>query len=231
MKKQDKRRGSLTVETLLFLIPFMLAFLTIINMARFIQAEMIIHHAITQTAKEISVYGHVMTKTGITEKMQDRNKRAEKFKRDVDDTVKSVEEYLDAFSSGDVGEIYKKEENAANKVEAFVSNPSAIAQGVFDLAKSDFNQRMVAQVTGNLAKASIKKQLSLMTNNPDQYLKNIGVVGGLDGLNFSKSNCNSNNSGNGNIDIVVTFTIKNQMFPQFDFGEHEYMLSVSTLMW
>ena len=59
MKKKEK--GSLTVEAVLFLIPFLCAFLTLINMARFVQTEMLIHHAITQAAKEISVYSYVLT--------------------------------------------------------------------------------------------------------------------------------------------------------------------------
>ena len=63
MKKRCRQdngsRGSLTVEALLFLIPFMMAFFTLINAARFVQAEMLIHHAITQTAKQISAYGYV----------------------------------------------------------------------------------------------------------------------------------------------------------------------------
>ena len=49
-----KDKGSLTVEALLFLIPFIMAFCTLINAARFVQAEMLIHHAVTQTAKQIS---------------------------------------------------------------------------------------------------------------------------------------------------------------------------------
>lgn len=48
--KKDNDKGSLTVEALLFLIPFIMAFCTLINAARFVQAEMLIHHAVTQTA-------------------------------------------------------------------------------------------------------------------------------------------------------------------------------------
>ena len=57
MVNEAGSRGSLTVEALLFLIPFMIAFFTLINAARFVQAEMLIHHAVTQTAKQISEIG------------------------------------------------------------------------------------------------------------------------------------------------------------------------------
>ena len=83
MKKNDRRRGSLTVEALLFLFPFMMAFLTVINMARFVQTEMIIHHAITQTAKQISAYGYILTKTTIAQNMQGTNKKSSEFNTTV----------------------------------------------------------------------------------------------------------------------------------------------------
>ena len=78
-----RERGSLTVEAILFLIPFMCAFLTLVNMARFVQAEVVIHHAITQTAKQISTYSYVMTKTGMTSMMQQTNAKSNKFKADT----------------------------------------------------------------------------------------------------------------------------------------------------
>lgn len=231
--KEDKKknRGSLTVETLLFLIPVMLAFCTIINMARFVQAEMIIHHAITQTAKEISAYGYVLTRTGITSRMQATNKKSSEFTTKVDDAVTSVEEFVNSMGSGDGTEIYTSGQTAWENVESIASDPSSIVSGVISLVKSNFSKSVLTGVSGSLAKGSIKKQLSLMCDDPNEYLKRIGVVDGMNGLDFSKSEWNSNESGKGNIKIVVTFKMKNQLFPMFDFGEHEYILSASTLVW
>ena len=48
----------ITACCLLFLIPFIMAFCTLINAARFVQAEMLIHHAVTQTGKQISTYSY-----------------------------------------------------------------------------------------------------------------------------------------------------------------------------
>ena len=136
---KHKSRGSLTVETLLFLIPFMLAFCTIINAARFVEAQMIIHHAITQTAKEISAYSYVLTKTKITEKMQGTNKKSNKFKSDVNNTIQSVEDFVDSFGSGDVSSVYSSGKTAWGNVETIASDPSSVVSGVFSLVKSGFN--------------------------------------------------------------------------------------------
>lgn len=229
--EKKKNKGSLTVETLLFLIPFMLAFCTIINVARFVQAEMIIHHAITQTAKEISAYGYVMTRTGITERMQATNKKSSEFTTEVNEAVNSIEDFVNAMGSGDGSAIYNSGQVAWGNVEAIASDPSSIVSGVISLVKSNFSQIVLTGVAGSLAKGSIKKQVSLMSDDANKYLEQIGVVGGMNGLDFSKSKWNSTSSGKGDIQIVVTFKMKNKMFPMFDFGEHEYILSASTLVW
>ena len=80
-KENEKNRGSLTVETALFLLPFMCAYLILINTARFVEAEVIVHHAITQTAKQISTYSYVLTKTKIVDKIQNTKKKSSKFQR------------------------------------------------------------------------------------------------------------------------------------------------------
>ena len=83
-------QGSLTVEAVLFLIPFMMAFLTLVNVARYAEAEMLIHHSITQTAKQISTYSYLLTKTGISKEIQDTTSKSEKFVTETEDTIKSV---------------------------------------------------------------------------------------------------------------------------------------------
>ncbi len=75
METKDYNEGSLTVEALLFLIPFIMAFCTLINAARYVQAEMLIHHAVTQTAKQISTYSYVLTKTKISSRIVETNRK------------------------------------------------------------------------------------------------------------------------------------------------------------
>lgn len=233
--EKDRQKGSLTVEMLLFLIPFMLAFCTIINMARVVEAELIIHHAMTQTAKELSAYGYVLTKTNISKQMQDSNKKSKEFTNDVTKTIDSIQEFSsvigDVDSSSWAEDVIGSGKAVEQNIEKYVNDPSLIAAGVFAVIKSKASSSVKTAVIGGLTKGSIKKQLALVSDDPNEYLENIGVVDGMDGLDFSKSKWITNESGKGNIDIVVTFKMKNQLFPMFDFGEHEYMLSVSTLMW
>lgn len=207
-EKDKKNRGSLTVEAILFLIPFMCAFFTLINAARFVQAEMLIHHAITQTAKQISTYSYVLTKAEITQKMQESNGKSEKFLNTVEGATTSIQGLVDAFN-----------------------NRSELADGVFSLAKSSARDVMMRTIAGELARKSIENSIRIVSDDPDGFLTNIGVVGGLSGLDFSKSQWVSTTKGKADIRIVVTYKMKNSMFPDFDFGQYEYCQCASTLIW
>lgn len=233
MKK--KERGSLTVEALLFLIPFMCAFLTLINVARFVQAETLVHHAITQTAKQMSSCSYVLTKTKITDKMQKTNKKSAKFKSDVVNIYSAVSEFVNVFGEdGNMDDLETSMEHmksAYDTAESYISNPKEILAGALAVFKSAGRGYIMTNITGAISRGNIRTSISQVSSDPDKYLKNIGIVDGLAGLDFSKSKWVSNDGGKGNLDIVVTYTMKNVLFPDFDFGQHEFCQSVSTLTW
>lgn len=238
-RRKEKCRGSLTVETVLFLIPFMCAYLTLINAARFVQAEVIIHHAITQTAKQFSTYSYVLTKTEIASRIQSRHEKSGKFQKSVDDTAGAVMDFAGAVGnvgstgnlSAEIGDIISAGEDAEQALTSFFSDPKAIATGVINVARSGALKGGMSLVAGALAKNSIKNSIALVTDDPDKFMENIGVVGGMSGLDFSKSEWISNEEGKGNIKIVVTYTMKNALFPDFDFGQYEFCQCASTLVW
>ena len=209
-QKTEYNRGSLTVEALLFLIPFIIAFCTIINAARFVQAEVIIHHAITQTAKQISTYSYVLTKAGITQKMQESNGKSKRFQATVDDAMSSIEGLADA-----------------------AGEPSALAEGVFSLVKSESRKEAMGSIAGALAEETIRDSIGLMSDDPDEFLSNLGIEGGLSGLDFSDSDWVSNGPDEkANIVIVVKYSMKNVLFPDFEFAHsYEFCQSASTSIW
>lgn len=207
-KDENNSRGSLTVEALLFLIPFIMAFCTLVNAARFVQAEMLIHHAVTQTAKQISTYSYVLTRSEISKKMQETNGKSEKFLTTVDNASNSIEGFVDA--AGDM---------------------DSLVEGVFSLAKSRGKRGIMTRVVGELSKNNIRNEISLMSDDPGEFLENIGIVGGVSGLDFSQSEWISNTEGKGDIKIVVTYEMKNTLFPEFDFGQYKFRQCAYTLIW
>ena len=203
-----KDKGSLTVEALLFLIPFIMAFCTLINAARFVQAEMLIHHAVTQTAKQISTYSYVLTKAEISDRIQETNRKSEELKVTAEEAASSVDGFVNA-----------------------VSNMDGLVDGVFSLVKNKGQQMAITTGVGMLTRNNIKNELSLMTDNPDEFLKNIGIIDGLSGLKFSHTKCLDHTEGKGTVKIVVNYTMKNILFPEFDFGQHEFCQCAYTLIW
>ena len=235
MEKKDTCRGALTVEVLLFLIPFMMAFLTIINAGRFVQSELLIHNAFTQTAKQFSAYGYVLTKTNITDQMISTNNKSSKFKTDASNTVDSVKNFSNSVSdfttTGDLQSVIDSGNAAYTQLSDFFSDPDAIATGVMSMVKSDIRGAAMTYVAGELSRASIKNSIGKVNDDVDTYLTNLGIVDGLSGLDFSQTKWISVGEGKGDVQIVVTYTMKNNIFPQFDFGEYEVRQCASTLMW
>lgn len=235
MEKKGTDRGSLTVEALLFLIPFMLAFLTVVNAGRFVQTEMLMHHAITQTAKQISAYGYVLTKTKVTETMINTNKKSAEFKEETQKTVDYVKKFSDSVSDfaagGDLQDVIDSRDEAQTQLSEYFSDPDALASGVMSVMKSGMENSVKTYLVGELAKASIKNSVGKITDDVGTYLENVGIVDGLDGLDFSQSKWMSVTEGKGDVKIVVTYTMKNNLFPQFDFCQYKFRQCVSTLMW
>jgi hypothetical protein len=206
--KKDNDKGSLTVEALLFLIPFIMAFCTLINAARFVQAEMLIHHAVTQTAKQLSTYSYVLTKAKISERIVNTNRKSEELKVTVNEAASSVEGFIDA-----------------------VSDMDGLVEGVFSAVKGGIEQKAITSLVGEMTKNNIKNELMLVSDDPDEYLKNIGIEGGLSGLHFDKTECLNDTEGKGSIKIIASYTMKNILFPDFDFGTYEFCQCAYTLIW
>ena len=83
MLKENK--GSLTVEASLSLIIFIFAFLSILYLCKFARAQIVLQHAVNQTAKEISQYSYLTNKLGL------KNDKT-KGDKTIEDTDKMISE-------------------------------------------------------------------------------------------------------------------------------------------
>ena len=231
MKDKKSNRGSLTVETVLFLIPFMFAFFTILNAARFVQTEMIIHHAITQTCKEMSTYSYVFTKAGITSKMQEHNAQSHKLHKNIKDTETSVAEFEKAMKNVDIQGMKEAGNATVENAKKLPRKPDEVANEIINELRVGVTAGVNEFIIDSLAKNAVRKSISGYSDDINSYFEDLGVVGGFDGLDFSESKWISNDGGKGNIKIVVKYQMKNQLFPEFDFGIKQCRQSASTLTW
>ena len=96
---RKNQKGALSIEAALILSIFIVGYVAITTAADFIRAQMIIQHGITQTAKEISAYCYLVSKTGIMEDSYRLGSEADKFKSSTDTVIDTVVKLYDAVDS------------------------------------------------------------------------------------------------------------------------------------
>ena len=228
-----KERGSLTVEAAVFLVIFIMAFCTVLNFARLVRAEVIVQHAINGTTMQISQYGYLLTKTGIAGQMMKTAESSKKTKENIDDVKTAVmnlseaiggvsshenpAEAVDAIVDAATGE---QAEKAEGIIKNYYQNPKELITEMTALGKNYAEETIATGIVSKLAKKQVEAYV---------YLKGIGIIGGLEGLDFKDSKCIA--GGTKDIYITVKFRVKNQMFPGIDFGEKKMCLNAATRIW
>ncbi len=238
----DKRlgKGSLTVEAALFLTFFLMGFLTIINFARLTRAEVVVQRAINGTAMQISQYGYLLTKTGIYDAMEGTAQEAVKQESDISQLKSAVTDLAGAIDQTSLNGVTNQTvedlagavsgaQGAVDIVQSYFQNPAGLMTGLLAVAKYQAQQEVCTLLVSRIAESQVEAYLKEVADDPDAYLRELGVVGGMHGLDFQDSRLM--NRGSKDVQITVRFKVKNQMFPNFDFGEYEMMLNASTRFW
>lgn len=149
MLKENK--GSLTVEASLSLIIFIFAFLSILYLCKFAKAQVVLQHAINQTAKEISQYSYLTNKLGLkkdktkgNQTIEDTDKMISEVvnlinvvnseKKELDDLDLNrddfiIDDYYDAIKT------YKKYDEAGNKIKDSYENIEEATDSLIGSAK------------------------------------------------------------------------------------------------
>ncbi len=223
---RERQKGSLTVEALLFLTIFLCAFLTLMNMVNMIRVQALIQYAVNQTAREISEYSYVLSKTGVTGKIQDTGAKSAQFQAETEEVVNSMQEFLNAVGNGD-GNAIELGNIAVDNAVDYAENTDIVA-GVVNLLKGTAEDMAGMAVVGGIGKGRIRKNLSYMTNNPDGYLKELGVVGGIEGIDFSESRWVS--GGEKAVRVTAVYRMESRL-TYFNLGEYEFRVNATTLVW
>lgn len=239
-----QERGSMTVEAALFLVAFLAAFLTIINFGRLAKVQIVMQHALNNTAMQISQYGYILTRTGMADEINKTSEDAKKFKSDADTVATSVMELSDAIGSvagnaangnisiDDIEDLIgavNGSQDAINIGKEYFKNPKGLLTGLLAVGKDEIGNQVRTLIVSRIAESQIESYIEKLSSDPDKYLENLGIVEGLEGLDFSKSTLLAD--GSKDVNIVIKFKVSNKMFPMFDFGEHDMYLSASTRIW
>ena len=213
MKKQ-KEAGSLTVEAAIFLMLFIVFFVSLMNIVDIVRAQILIQNGIMQTAKELSQYSYVLTKTGIVESSNQNYETVKAVRSDIDSVANDITEISGAIgniqNSGDIGSSVQTIINSSNSMsgvlDSYIENPESILAAAIAVGRDRLEAFAKTAVISSITKSRLKTHLSVNGVDPDERLKKLGIEAGLDGLDFSESKWFD--EGNQDIYIVCKYTIQ-----------------------
>ena len=252
----QKNKGALTVEACISLTIFLMVFLTILYLMRIVLAYGVVQHSINQVAKEISSYTYFYAASGlksVDDTIQSSTQSGKKrFNESAESIVNVYTEFeklgkttggiSGAITDGDFnkldGVISELESNiggtkdaisgATDTIKSIVEDPVGALKAVGSVMLSGANETAKTAICGEISLGLMAKYIS-----PNGYaasdarLKQMRIIDGLNGLNFSASTFWSNGS---DIEIIVCYTI-DPVFPIDVIDEINLMNRVKVRGW
>ena len=210
----------------IFLSLFLMGYLAFLSLIQVGRAQMILQYTLNETAKELSQSSYILTKTGIVGQSIQTGQKSREFQGKTQELLDSVMEFGGAVAEG--GDVIQSAEVAYDNIEDYFSNSDDIIQGVIAVVKNTAGGMAKEWAVSQVCRGSLKKQLRYLTSqDPDTYLKNLGIQGGVDGITFEGTTWFDTSR---ELDIVMTYRI------EYDFGvlgrqEKEFKVRAKTAIW
>lgn len=233
-----RNKGALTVEACLSFTVFLMVFLTIMYIVRIVFAYGIVQHSLNQVAKEMSSYTYFYAASGlksVDDTIQNSTAAGEEaFNTGIGNIVNvytelgnlgdAVGNVSGSLASGSIDEISGSISNlessvsdfsaavgeAKNTVKSVIDDPVGAIKVVGSVLLSGANETAKTLIFSELSRALMAKYIdSGGYEEANTRLKQLKIIDGLDGLNFSASKFWSDGS---DIELVVCYTIK-PIFP------------------
>lgn len=235
-----KENGALTVEACIALTIFFMVFVTILYIMRIVFAYGIVQHALNQTAKEFSTYSYYYAVSGLADINGQIQSSTESGIANFDENVSNIVNVYDEFNTlggsvkeaegniekGDINGTISSLQNISGNYENFkesagkagetiksiADDPVAAIKSVGSVFLSGGNEAAKTFVGGEIARSLMAKYIDNKGyNEANMRLKNLRIVNGLDGVDFSTSRFWGTSSQN-DIELVVCYTIE-PVFP------------------
>ena len=238
---RDRQRGSATVEAVVGFTAFLLAIFTILGLANFCRAQLLVSAAMDTAAKEMAQYSYFYEISGLSkfEKSLDMNgKKGTDNINKIIGTVDTLYSSVNGAVKQGVTEIKNTQEMVAagqfdtSAIETSISNVGSEVQGlklgiegvvnafkdvgndpllymrsIVALLASEGMELAKRAVAVPLTKAFVSKHFGDNAREADAVLENLGIVDGLDGMNFNLSKIFSD-SEHKEIELVVHYKVK-----------------------
>ncbi|MBR5349048.1 MAG: hypothetical protein IK125_07415 [Lachnospiraceae bacterium] len=234
--KFRRENGVISIETTVCLSLFLFAFMSIISLAKIAKVESMTQYAIDQVAKEMSKYYYIASKVGVASSYGTSADNLDQTVSSIFDFAdlanSAVQDYGNNTSPDDVQGYVDLMQSAGDDVEqaisiaktfgesfqSILSDPkgliTTLGKMFLDTGKNIAMSRLIAQP---VSRALFPKYISGNNGNPeataDAILKKLGVVDGLDGINFG---CSTFLEDGESINVVIVYTVKVEAFGLFE---------------
>ncbi len=231
IRKEIKReKGSITLEASIFLALFIMFYIAMMDLLQIARAQVILQYAANETAREISQYSYVLTKTGIVDKRVSTSSQAAAFTADAVGLLDDVKAVGNILQSG--GNVTGALERAGTHAQNFFGDSDALMNNIFALIKTQGANMLSNMVIEAVVEDIVEEQIENMSmKGADQYLEDLGIEGGMGGLDFSSSRwANASSGGMPELEVSIIYTI------DFDLGFIEleprtFKVCAKTALW
>ncbi len=196
--------GYIVVETIGAFLLFTLLNIAILSMINIVTLQARVHYAITQTCETISMYSYVLHLTGADSHIKNSAAKADVAQGQVDDFKRNINGLLDGIGSLAPEQIGESGEALADQVHSGVSNVVSDPKGMLQYVLNYSLNQLSSAAFGNfVVRPLVGRYLANGGISGDQYLKNYGVIGGLEGLEFYSFDVFDLNSAGANDSMLL----------------------------
>lgn len=219
MKREKRQKGALSIEASISYSLFLMIIVTILYLMRIVYVYGLVQHAVSQTAKELSMYSYLYQVGGLNDINQQiagaAAGRTKQFNGDVNEIIQFYEE----LGSGNVSASY----HGTTDPEEIVKN---IGAALFGSAGKEVNHQLFEVVARPMLESYIGADAK--GNGADERLRALRVVDGINGLNLNSSSFFEDGA---TIDLIVCYTIDPLMpidiLPELNLANRAYVRGMS----
>lgn len=228
--RRIEEKGSITLEASIFLVLFLVFYLAMMDLIQIARAQIILQYAANEAAREISQYSYVLTKTGIVEKRVSTSSQAAAFMADAASLMDDIEEVGNTLSSG--GNTLGALQQAGDHAQNFFGDPDALMNNIFSLVKTQGANMLSNMVIEAIVEDIVEEQIENMSaKGADEYLKDLGIEGGMGGLDFGSSRwANASSGGMPELEVSIVYTIDFHL-GIFDLEPRRFRVCAKTALW
>lgn len=202
--------GYIVLETISAFLLFTLLVIAILSIISIVTVQARIHYAITQVCETVSMYSYILDLTGADSHIQKNSAKAGKVQSEKDKFEANVNGLLDGIKNLSPDQIGEKGESLINQVDDVAGKAAADPKNFIQhLLNYGLNQAG-SQALELLIRPLVGRYLNNGELSGDQYLRNYGVINGLDGLDFSQLGGHNSEllNADGNVKIVVQYDVE-----------------------